>query len=1219
MKKLNKLCAILFAVLGVSATAKADTTILSESEGWTKITSLPSDLGAYYYVFVDNGQDLMMTLGDGANQGYKTMWYQASGNPLEDLNKVWTLEANSYTTNGVSFRNVTYNHLAFQTEYNAAWYFHTHDNGGTQTGFNVEWTAFSLVYASGAWTVQNGKYPDSGYLGPWENVIQTGAEVACNKSGDAIGYFQIYAIEKQKFNELYIAARTKAGEVNIDLSFNIGNPTIGGVNVFWTDGVDGGNFQYSTNKTSASGGGMLESWKWEGSVGKVYQTVSYLPDGDYDVKMLAFRDEAVNGGETVYVYANDDKTLVSTANLTEHTVETTITGNQVELGLIQESEGYRWMGLDEVSLIYKVTDASAFQEALAALIEKANPIKDSKMGAAESAALNKALDEADAESNDIDKLETMSNALQSAYEAAVASIELYATVLPYITKAEGIDASITTATAYTEYRTQYDAGTITDDAVAVFQNLEVATYNYVTKNFTYPVELEANGWIPEGPVGTMTSQHYDGTSTSSYLEQSSAAWASSAWEISYKYEKTLPAGKYIFKVAGRHAGTGTTMNMQVTNINDSANPVVLGSVNDFPEGDTGLGINKAGVTSFDANDAAGFANNGSGRGWQWRYVKFELESETTVQVGVYAAATTYNQWMSFCDATVQMTEETYLEANKDGVEAAEAAARALVDTKPMGEDENAALQDALDRTYTTGAGMLAKVEALNAAVAKANAWRETYYAEKDKLVAALERFEADYNDGENGALDYMAKSRWETVIEKAQAAAVAKDNLTSHEVLTTATAELVAALDAATVSVNEYAALDEAIKAATALADGINWGDQPFQRPESAKDEIDTTDELALYTAAEADGESVTSVTEALNAAMDITLNVPSGDFYLTVATEGHPYLNKLVFASFDATGDNNPTGYVFNTTRVTADTHKFTFEQVEGNLYRISVEIGGEKVYLTTGSLNGSAAGWATTQIQGTTNMEKAATFKIEASPAVEGAFRIYNTVANAYVDCQDNGNIYTDTEIENEDFAIVDEYIVSTDIVITAENKVSTCVLMFDAEIPEGLTVYVAKEYAGDYMIFEVFKEGTLPAYTPCLLYAENGYEGTWEGDVVLDKYAATVTGEDDVYCGAIEDQTITAGYVLQNQGDGAKFYNVNGQTVPVPAGKCWLKVTTTTDTPSVTCLFRGGIANNIDEVMVDKTTPDGAIYTLDGKRVSRMERGKIYIINGQKIMVK
>ena len=97
MKKLNKLFAILFAVLGVSMSAKADTSILKSSDGWQKITALPSNLGDYYYVFVDNGQDLMMTLGAGAHQGnsYKTMWYQKSGNPATDLNKVWTLETNT--------------------------------------------------------------------------------------------------------------------------------------------------------------------------------------------------------------------------------------------------------------------------------------------------------------------------------------------------------------------------------------------------------------------------------------------------------------------------------------------------------------------------------------------------------------------------------------------------------------------------------------------------------------------------------------------------------------------------------------------------------------------------------------------------------------------------------------------------------------------------------------------------------------------------------------------------------------------------------------------------------------------------------------------------------------------------------------------------------------------------------------------------------------------
>ena len=126
MKKLNKLFAILIAVLGVSATAKADTSILKESDGWQKITALPSNLGDYYYVFVDNGQDLMMTLGAGAHQGgeFKTMYYQNSSNPATDLNKVWTLETNTAKGN-VSIRNVAYDHLCLQTEWNAAWHFRT--------------------------------------------------------------------------------------------------------------------------------------------------------------------------------------------------------------------------------------------------------------------------------------------------------------------------------------------------------------------------------------------------------------------------------------------------------------------------------------------------------------------------------------------------------------------------------------------------------------------------------------------------------------------------------------------------------------------------------------------------------------------------------------------------------------------------------------------------------------------------------------------------------------------------------------------------------------------------------------------------------------------------------------------------------------------------------------------------------------------------------------
>ena len=57
MKQYNKLFAILFAVLGVSTVAKADTSILRTSEGWNKITEIPSDVENYYFALVDNSQD----------------------------------------------------------------------------------------------------------------------------------------------------------------------------------------------------------------------------------------------------------------------------------------------------------------------------------------------------------------------------------------------------------------------------------------------------------------------------------------------------------------------------------------------------------------------------------------------------------------------------------------------------------------------------------------------------------------------------------------------------------------------------------------------------------------------------------------------------------------------------------------------------------------------------------------------------------------------------------------------------------------------------------------------------------------------------------------------------------------------------------------------------------------------------------------------------------
>ncbi len=197
------------------------------------------------------------------------------------------------------------------------------------------------------------------------------------------------------------------------------------------------------------------------------------------------------------------------------------------------------------------------------------------------------------------------------------------------------------------------SSTTASGATACIQNLMVAEYNYVATNYSYAVDLGT--WNASDNAGTMTSQHWDGTSTSSYLEQGGGnlAYNLNSWTVTYDQTLSLPAGNYIFKVAGRTASDHVTINLNVTDVTDSANPALLGTVNDFPKGDVGLGINKAGATSFDAEDAAGFANNGKGRGWQWRYVKFTLANPASVKVEVLAEADAQYRWMGFCNATVQ--------------------------------------------------------------------------------------------------------------------------------------------------------------------------------------------------------------------------------------------------------------------------------------------------------------------------------------------------------------------------------------------------------------------------------------------------------------------------------------------------------------------------------------------------------------------------------------
>lgn len=1027
-----------------------------------------------------------------------------------------------------------------------------------------------------------------------------------------------------------------------DMTFLIGNATFDSNIDGWTKSggagwMNAGNVEcYNNTFTFSKSLEDLGSGSWEVSV-----------DGFYRYGGYNDAEAAHNGGtEVLYVkfYANANEVALMSimegagkagdvgattaggvrvpngpaegniyfaAGCYKNTVATIVTDGNLNIGLKKETtQGSDWTLFDNFKLVYKGIDVSELQASLTALIAKAEGVKSSVMGKAEETNLTSALNAADATVTVADDLNEMISNLQSAYDAAVISIDTYSKVPAYIAKANNIDASIAEI-----YQTNYDNRTLVSDAETIRQELEVATYNYVKDNFTYDVAL-SDTWNSTGTntkAATFSNEHWSGE-TREYMNQDDSngqGWNANSWSIDFNQEVALPAGEYVFKVAGRKSADATL------ELNVTKGETVLGTVNDFPSSNNALGINKAGAASFDAADPAGFANDGKGRGWQWRYVKFTLAEESTVKVAIHAETDKIHNWVSFGNYTLQMTDETYMAAGQPELDAALTAAEALVGTKPMGTDEETALKEAIDLPVTTGAEQKAKVNALNTAVENIKTWRATYYAEKDKLVAALERFETDYNDAENGSLEYMNNSRWTTVIEKAQAAAVAKDNQTSHADLTTATNELTEALNAATVSVNEYAALKSAIDEANTLV-AANVGDLPFERPQSAADAISTTEEQALYDAATADGEGVTSVTDALTEGIATFNNTP-----LNAPKDGARY-NLVLNNNNGWTYDGNAVTYLAND-RVDAGLYNiqyltapnanyaqaFTLTAVEGkqDCYYISMtDVEGNERYVCTGVVYDGN----TSQLRTTTKAEDALAVKVIAT-TIEGVHNLYNTEANDYIGGQDAGFFTVNSHIN---FNIREAAKAEVAMNISAA-KWSTLILPFNAALPEGVKAYSCNEADVETETLTLTEATTLKANTPYLI---NGEEDTHEfsgyGLAKQDTYAA------GIFTGTYVDYQTTANsgtYVLQKHDNVLAFYLVGESAKPwVRAYRCYI----TLDNASTARMFSFGFDNEttgIDNAQLSTGDSELIIFDIMGRKVTSMKKGNLYIINGKKVLVK
>lgn len=157
-----------------------------------------------------------------------------------------------------------------------------------------------------------------------------------------------------------------------------------------------------------------------------------------------------------------------------------------------------------------------------------------------------------------------------------------------------------------------------------------------------------DGWTRSANVSDNKGEHWDGTATSTYYEQSSANWGQNSWTITMERNVTLAAGKYVLRTACRAAAeVAGTVSVSFSGVVQTSSLAAKGA--------QGMGITLDGIASFDNSEA--YANDNAGYGWEWRYVPFTVDADNTeVTIRYEASAAAVHQWVSIADASLLRSE-----------------------------------------------------------------------------------------------------------------------------------------------------------------------------------------------------------------------------------------------------------------------------------------------------------------------------------------------------------------------------------------------------------------------------------------------------------------------------------------------------------------------------------------------------------------------------------
>ena len=188
-----------------------------------------------------------------------------------------------------------------------------------------------------------------------------------------------------------------------------------------------------------------------------------------------------------------------------------------------------------------------------------------------------------------------------------------------------------------------------------------------------------------------------------------------------------------------------------------------------------------------------------------------------------------------------------------------------------------------------------------------------------------------------------------------------------------------------------------------------------------------------------------------------------------------------------------------------------------------------------------------------------------------------------------------------------------------VSAENKIGTLILPFDAALPQGLKAYTCKATEGD--LLTLTSATSIESCKPYIVYAENGYTGSLSGTATLpDATNVTDVFEDGYLTGVLTGTVVNTGYILQNQGKEGdpKFYDAEGVEFSLPAGRCYFTPSTVGGARAFR--FDFGQATGID-ANSRETINNNRFFDLSGRLISNpnnLQRG-IYINGTHKVVVK